>query len=135
MTELIRRPVSQVRAGDLIALHDEGPVYVVCAISQPLGSSRRVELVDARTGASGPAARLDLHDAVGTLAGVAFWHVVTNHANGSTEVVVAGAGFGVPADGPWTFESHPVEIDALGRPGWERLRRGVRRTSRLRRAA
>lgn len=135
MTESIRRPVSQVRAGDLIVLHDEGPVYVVCAISQPLGSSRRVEVVDARTGGSGRTARLDLHDAVGTVEGTVYWHVVTNHANGSTEVVVAGDQFGVPADGPWTWESHPVEIDALGRPGWERLRRGMARPAQHRRAA
>lgn len=126
MTAAIRRPVSQLRAGDLITLEDGGAVLVVCAISQPVGASRRAEVVDARTGAARRCVRLDLLGAVATVPGSARWFVVTNHATGSHEIVVAGEAFAVPPDGPWTVASHPVEIDALGRPGWERLRRGVR---------
>lgn len=126
MTASIRRPVSQLRAGDLIALADEGTVYVVCAISQPVGSSRRAELVDARTGAGARCVRLELLDAVLTVDGYAQWHVVTNHADGSVEVVLAGTDFVVPPDGPWTHEAWPVEVDLLGRPGWDQLRRGLR---------
>lgn len=126
MTDQIRRPVSQLRAGDLITLEDEGPVFVVCAISQPVGSGRRAELVTARTGAAAQCVRLDLLGAVITVAGQAAWHVITNHADGSRQSVVAGPGFGVPADGPWTYESWPVEVDLIGRPGWEQLRRGPR---------
>ncbi len=125
MTEQIRRPVSQLRAGDLIALADEGPVFAVCAISAPLGTGRRVELVNARTGADARSVRLSLREAVITVAGKAGWHVVTNHANGSTETVIAASGFAIPVDGPWTLATWPAEIDSIGRPGWEQLRRGL----------
>ena len=64
MTEAIRRPVSQLRAGDLISLEEGGPVFVVCAISQPVGPSRRAELVEAATGLPAPWVRLGLYDAV-----------------------------------------------------------------------
>ncbi len=125
MTEQIRRPVSQLRAGDLIALTDEGPVFAVCAISAPIGTVRRAELVDARTGASANCVRLPLREAVRTVAGQAAWHVVTNHADGSTEIVIAAAGFAIPVDGPWTMQTWPAQTDLLGRPGWEQLRRGL----------
>ncbi len=126
MTESIRRPVSQLRAGDLISLDDGGTVHVVCAISQPVGSSRRAELVDARTGEPAPWVRLDLYEAVLTVPGRAQWFIVTDHASGTTETILAGDQFEAPAQGSRTFEPWSVEVDSLGRPGWEQLRRGLR---------
>lgn len=124
MTEPIRRPVSQLRAGDLIAPEDEGTVYVVCAVSQPVGTSRRAELVDARTGEAGRCVRLELHDAVLTVPGRAHW-VVVSGAGTSSETLLVGPGF-APAEDGRQHAFWDIEIDLLGRPGWEQLRRGPR---------
>lgn len=125
MTEPIRRPVSQLRAGDLIAPGDGGTVYVVCAISTPVGTSRRAELVDAGTGEAGHCVLLPLHDAVLTVPGSAQWVVV---ADESAEAFVAGSDYRFDQDSAHRHESWDVEIDLLGRPGWEQLRQGSRRT-------
>lgn len=126
MTEPIRRPVSQLRAGDLIALDDEETALVVCAVSQPLGASRRVELADAATGRPVPWVRLDLHDAVLTLPGRARWVVATD-GQGRAEQLVTGDDFEAPAGDGRSYAWWPVEVDPLSRPGWEELRRGPRR--------
>ncbi|GAA2078862.1 hypothetical protein IDH50_01625 [Aeromicrobium tamlense] len=123
MTEPIARPVSQLRAGDLIAPDDEGTVYVVCAVSQPVGTSRRAELVDARTGEAGRCVRLQLHDAVLTVPGRAQWVVVAGGE--ASESLLVGADFHA-GDERHHLTTWDVEIDLLGRPGWEQLRRGPR---------
>lgn len=124
MTEPIGRPVSQLRAGDLIVPDDGGTVCVVCAVSQPVGTSRRAELVDARTGEAGRCVRLQLHDAVLTVEGRAQWVVV---AGGEpSETLLVGADFHAPDDERHRLTTWDVEIDLLGRPGWEQLRRGPR---------
>ncbi|MET1133779.1 MAG: hypothetical protein ABWX60_10205 [Aeromicrobium sp.] len=125
MTEPIRRPVSQLRAGDLIALDDEGTALVVCAVSQPLGAGRRVELADAATGRPVPWVRLDLHEAVLTLPGRARWVVATDR-DGHTESLLTGDDFEAPASDGRSYASWTVEVDPLSRPGWEELRRGPR---------
>jgi len=124
MTEPIRRPVSQLRAGDLIALEDGGSVLVVCAVSQPLGASRRAELADAVTGAVVPWVRLDLREAVLTFSGRARWVVATDR-DGHAETLLAADEFAPPRDGR-SYASWSVEVDPLSRPGWEELRRGPR---------
>ncbi|MFO6451398.1 MULTISPECIES: hypothetical protein [unclassified Aeromicrobium] len=124
MTEPIARPVSQLRAGDLIVPDDEGTVYVVCAVSQPVGTSRRAELVDARTGEAGRCVRLELHDAVLTVPGRAQWVVVTGGE--ASETLLVGPDFRAGDDERHRHTSWDIEIDLLGRPGWEQLRRGPR---------
>lgn len=116
MTDPIRRPVSQVRAGDLISLEENGTVLVVCAVSQPVGASRRADLVDARTGLPVPWVRLGLHDAVLTHEGRAEW-ITTVGAPGD---VMLGAADLVAQDAE-VLASWPVEIDLFGRPGWEQV--------------
>lgn len=116
MTEAIRRPVSQLRAGDLISLEEGGPVFVVCAISHPVGPSRRAELVEAATGLPAPWVRLGLYDAVLTHPGRAQWistaAPVDDVILGTEELV--GHELSV-------VESWPVEIDPFSRPGWEQV--------------
>lgn len=114
MTEAIRRPVSQLRAGDLISLEENGEVFVVSAVSQPIGSSRLAELMDARTGLPAPWVRLGLHDAVLTHPERARWIA---DAQGD---VLLGLEQLLPDDVE-VVDSWPVEIDLLGRPGWEQL--------------
>lgn len=116
MMDPIRRPVSQLRAGDLISLDENGTVFVVCAITQPVGTSRRAELVDARTGLPAPWVLLGLHDAVLTFDGRAAW-IATVEAPGD---VMLGAAELVAEDVE-VLESWPVGIDPLGRPGWEQV--------------
>lgn len=127
MTDPIRRPVSQVRAGDLIELDASGTVYVVCAISLPVGASRRAVLVDARTGEPGPSVRLSLRDAVPTHPGRAQWVVVRDEVDGVGSLLT-GPRF-QPAPGRARHEVWDVEIDLMGRPGWEQLRRGARQVT------
>ncbi|MCD9153630.1 hypothetical protein [Aeromicrobium duanguangcaii] len=122
MIEPIRRPVSQLRAGDLIAPDDGGDVYVVCAISQPVGTSRRAELVDALTGEAGRCVLLPLHDAVLTVPGTARWIRVPG-SDGPPAHVLVGPQFALP-EGTGA-EAFGVEIDLLSRPGWEELLRGA----------
>jgi hypothetical protein len=124
MTEPIARPVSQLRAGDLIVPDDEGTVYVVCAVSQPVGTSRRAELVDARTGEAGRCVRLQLHDAVLTVPGRAHWVVVAGRE--ASETLLVGPDFRADDAERHRHTSWDIEIDLLGRPGWEQLRRGPR---------
>ncbi|WP_313406986.1 hypothetical protein [Aeromicrobium sp.] len=114
MTEAIRRPVSQLRAGDLISLEENGEVFVVSAVSQPIGSSRLAELMDARTGLPAPWVRLGLHDAVLTHSERARW-IADAHGD-----VLLGLEQLLPDDVE-VVDSWPVEIDLLGRPGWEQL--------------
>ncbi|WP_146827512.1 hypothetical protein [Aeromicrobium flavum] len=123
MTEPIRRPVSQLRAGDLIAPGDGATVYVVSAISQQVGTSRRAEVVDARTGEAGHCVLLPLHDAVLTVPGRPRWLDVTDPADGSDDTVLVGPEFAVSGTARGSWE---VEIDLFGRPGWEELVRGAR---------
>ena len=122
MIEPIRRPVSQLRAGDLIAPDDGGDVYVVGAISQPVGTSRRAELFDAQTGEAGRCVLLSLHDAVLTVPGTARW-VIGPASDTSLSHLLVGPDFPVPeAIG---VEVYDVEIDLLSRPGWEELTLGT----------
>lgn len=116
MTDPIRRPVSQLRAGDLISLEEDGAVLVVCAVSHPVGSGRRADLADARTGLPVPWARLGLHDAVLTHEGRAEWIVTV----GAPADVMLGAADLVSRDVE-VLASWPVEIDPFGRPGWEQV--------------
>ena len=115
MTDAIRRPVSQLRAGDLIALREGGPVFAVSAISQPAGPSRRAELVDAATGLPAPWVRLGLYDAVLTYPERAQWIATTDAVDdamlGSVALLSAGE----------VHDAWPVEIDLFSRPGWEQL--------------
>ncbi|MBC9225812.1 hypothetical protein GL325_05720 [Aeromicrobium sp. 636] len=123
MTEPIRRPVSQLRAGDLIAPDDGGTVYVVCAISQPVGTSRRAEVVDARTGEADHCVLLPLHDAVLTVPGRARWVEVPDAAGDEVAGLLVGPEFPVDDAVHAVWE---VEIDLLSHPGWEELVRGAR---------
>jgi len=116
MTDAIRRPVSQLRAGDLISLEDEGPVFVVCAISQPVGPSRRAELVEAATGLPAPWVRLGLYDAVLTHPGRAQWLATDDAVD---DVILGAEEFVAPELS--VVEAWPVEIDPFGRPGWEQV--------------
>ena len=113
MSDAIRRPVSQLRAGDLISLHEGGRAFVVTAVSQPLGSGRRVELVDAETGRPGPQVRLGMFEGVLTHPERARW-VAT--PDGAVRLAADGTVLEAPAIDSWT-----VEIDPFGRPGWERI--------------
>lgn len=114
MSDPIRRPVSQMRAGDLICLEEGGTVYVVSAVSHPLGHSRRAELVDARTGLPAPWVRLGLYDAVLTHAERAQWIA---DADGD---VLLGTEELLP-EGLRIVDAWPVGIDVLARPGWEQV--------------
>lgn len=114
MTDMMRRPVSQLRAGDLIRLDEGGPVFAVCAISQPVGPSRRAELVDAGTGLPAPWVRLGLYDAVLTHPERAQWIVTEDAADDA----MLGSVALLPADRE-VRDAWPVEIDLFSRPGWE----------------
>lgn len=116
MTDAIRRPVSQVRAGDLISLEDGGTVFVVSAISQPAGPSRRAELVEAATGLPAPWVRLGLYDAVLTYPERAQWIVPAD----ATDDALLGLPTLVPS-GREVLDAWPVEIDLFSRPGWEQV--------------
>lgn len=115
MAEAIRRPVSQLRAGDLISLEDEGSVFVVCAISQPLGHSRRAELVEAATGLPAPWVRLGLYDAVLTHPERAQWIAPADETG---DVMLGSPSLLADREIERVW---PVEIDLFSRPGWEQV--------------
>lgn len=134
--------VDALRAGDVIQLNEEPQTLVICAIADPIGLLRLVDLADGLTGASLGRRALRVDQQVARLAEPAGLHLLVHRGVEPQTIEVAGrervvdpgrfvswiamADVTVSHDATWEHRVVPVATDRLTRPGWQTLRRASR---------